>query len=107
MRRKKMTDTGQGRKTLADAIADYKGIAADCAFDGGIFCEDDERTRLLKWVCWNKLTEGERVILFLYSDWESIRELCNALGVARSTLADELQRIRRKVKTEMEKGYDA
>lgn len=86
---------------VEDAVALWKEIHADYAYNPSIFCADDARTRAAKWVCENRLDAAERVLVYLYAELGSIRDLAQLLGVARSTLADEIKRIKGKVAAEL------
>jgi hypothetical protein len=86
---------------VADAVETYRAIRGEFEYTGGIFDRDTPRVRLLKWVCSNRLETAERVLVYLYAELGSIRDLAQMLGVARSTLADEMKRIKNKIAAEM------
>ena len=86
---------------VTDAVEIYRAIRPEFDYDGGIFCKDDTRTARLKWVCTHRLDTAERVLVYLYAELGSIRDLAAMLGVARSTLADEMKRIKGKVAAEI------
>lgn len=87
--------------SVADAVETYRAIRGEFEYTGGIFDRDTPRVRLLKWVCSNRLETAERVLVYLYAELGSIRDLAQMLGVARSTLADEMKRIKNKIAAEM------
>lgn len=87
--------------SVADAVETYRAIRGEFEYTGGIFDRDTPRVRLLKWVCCNRLETAERVLVYLYAELGSIRDLAQMLGVARSTLADEMKRIKNKIAAEM------
>jgi len=92
---------------VQDAVEIYKAIRPEFEYDADVFNRDTARVRQLKWVCSNRLEQAERVLVYLYAELGSIRDLADLLGVARSTLADEMVRIKNKVKEEMTNGTDA
>ena len=71
---------------------DYAPAVAD------LFTDPDTREERSKRAL-QRLEPAERVVLTLYAELASIRDLAALLGVSRSTLCDELKRIRTKVIT--------
>lgn len=87
---------------IEDAVEIYKAIRPEFEYEADIFSPDTARVRKLKWVCSKRLDRAEKALIYLYAELGSIRDLAALLNVARSTLADELTRIREKVRNEME-----
>lgn len=59
--------------------------------------EMEERANEVKRLMATELTEGERNVLILYSEFSSIAEVAKVLGVAKSTARLEIVRIRNKI----------
>lgn len=85
------------------AFVDYKRIAPDYAWDGGIFTEDDARTSAIKYIINNKLDQVERTIILLYVDCLSYRKLGKRLGFSHMTIQKEVRKIKKKILEEYEK----
>lgn len=95
---------------VEDAVAIFKAVRPEYEFNPDIFCGDGPKARAVKWVCSNRLEDAERVLMYLYAELGSVRDLAQMLGVARSTLGDEIKRIKDKVQREValieEKGMN-
>lgn len=101
------TTTTGGRNHDTNATRLYRLTGHEYAYDADVFCPDDSRVSLAKWVVDNRLTEPERIMIRLYAEYASLREMGRDLGIKRSTLHDEIKRIRTKIITEMkQRGYD-
>lgn len=68
-----------------------------------IFSKEDELTRKVKHIVWNKLSQNERTILLLYSEIGNMRDTAKLLKVSTSTICIYIGRIRQKIKKELEK----
>lgn len=68
-----------------------------------IFSKEDELTRKVKRIVWNKLDENERTILLLYSEVGNMRDTAKLLKVSTSTICIYISRIRKKIKDELDK----
>lgn len=91
---------------VGDAVEIYKGIRDEFAFDADPMCGDSPRARRVKWVCSHRLETAERVLIYLYAELGNITDLAQLLGVARSTLGDELKRIKDKIRQEYDNVVD-
>lgn len=79
--------------------ADIKDIMAEYEVDfGDILNEDSEIYRKLIRVINTKLTTAEKIIILMYSELQSIRQVGFMLGVSQSTAYNELKRIKNKIK---------
>lgn len=79
--------------------ADIKDIMAEYEVDfTDIFNEDSDIYRTLIKVINERLTAAERIIIFMYSELQSIRQVGYMLGVSQSTAYNELKRIKNKIK---------
>lgn len=59
--------------------------------------EMEERANAVKRLMVTELTESERNVLILYSEFSSIAEVAKVLGVAKSTARLEIVKIRNKI----------
>ncbi len=82
---------------IAAAVELYRASRAEYEFNADPCCDDSLRARRLKWVLRYRLDAAERIIAILYAEVESIRTLAAMLGVARSTLGDEIKNIKDKI----------
>lgn len=72
--------------------ADYKAVE-----DVEFLDEMEERANEVKRLMATELTESERNVLILYSEFSSIAEVAKVLGVAKSTARLEIVKIRNKI----------
>lgn len=86
---------------VADAVEIFKAVRPEYEYNADIFCGDGARVKRAKWVCSHRLEDAERVLVYLYAELGSVRDLAQMLGVARSTLGDEIKRIKDKVQREV------
>ena len=77
---------------FAQVKADYEPVENVEFLD-----EMEERANAVKRLMATELTEGERNILILYSEFSSIAEVAKVLGVAKSTARLEIVKIRNKI----------
>lgn len=81
---------------MMDIATRYRAIRTDyvdaCRVDG---TEDDAQLRLKTRL--GALSEVERTILFLYADCGSYRKLGQLFGVSRTTMAEQVNRIKQKL----------
>lgn len=90
----------QTHDDLPALAADYKKIRADYDYDGGPFCADEARVKLLKKILKERLTDVERTLIILYIDYQSYRKLGKRLGLSHTVVAKEIRRIKEKVLAE-------
>ena len=79
------------------AAVDYKRIAADYAYDGTIFNEDDARLSAVKYSINHRLDQVDRTIILLYADCQSFRKLGKRLGFSHMTIRKEVRRIKARI----------
>lgn len=79
------------------AAVDYKRIAADYAYDGTIFNEDDARLSAVKYIINHRLDQVDRTIILLYADCQSFRKLGKRLGFSHMTIRKEVRRIKARI----------
>lgn len=82
---------------LASAVKLYRESRADYAFNADPCAADSLRVRRLKWVLAYRLDAPERILAIMANEVDSIRKLATMLGVAKSTLGDEVKRIKDKI----------
>lgn len=64
------------------------------SYDPDIMDEEDQRTRSAKWAL-TQLDEPDRIIFLLQTEYSSQRKVGALLGVSRSTIRKEFNRIRK------------
>lgn len=87
-------------KGIDDIVREFRKIKPDYAFDADIMCEDEPRTRRLKYIINNRLTIADRTIIILYAELQSFRKLGECLGVSHTTMRTEVNRIKEIIKRE-------
>lgn len=99
------TQTAQHDKQedLPAVVADYKKIRAEYEFDDSVFCRDEGRVRLLKYILRECLSDVDRTLIILYIDCHSYRKLGERLGLSHTVVAKEIRRIKAKVLEEYNK----
>lgn len=102
-RKRKDGNGGGSGYSVEEAVRLYKQIRPDYEYVPRAIEGESNRAQLLKWVCSNRLETGEKALVYLYAELGSITDLAQMLRVGRSTLGDELLRIKRKIKDEMAK----
>lgn len=75
-------------------VRSYKEIKADYAFDPDIFCPDDDRARVVKWIIDNRLSAVDKTIFLLYADLQSYRKLGKRMRISYVTVGREVLRIK-------------
>ena len=88
---------------IAVVLAHFAQVKADYeAVENVEFLDEvEERANAVKRLMATELTEGERNILILYSEFSSIAEVAMVLGVAKSTARLEIVKIRKKKKKKL------
>ena len=79
---------------------ELRAILADYKYDDDIMNDDDDRVREIKKAI-SKLLEPDRIIFCLYVDIGSSRKLGKILGVSRSTVLKEINRIKLEIRSKM------
>ena len=79
---------------------ELRAILADYKYDDDIINDDDDRVREIKKAI-SKLLEPDRIIFCLYVDIGSSRKLGKILGVSRSTVLKEINRIKLEIRSKM------
>lgn len=84
---------------IAVVLAHFSLVKADyeAVEDVEFLDEMEERANAVKQLMATELTEGERNVLILYSEFSSIAEVAKVLGVAKSTARLEIVKIRNKI----------
>ena len=91
-RNEKETNIAVVLEHSAQVKSDYEAVE-----DVEFLDEVEERANVVKRLMATELTEGERNILILYSEFSSIAEVAKVLGVAKSTARLEIVKIRNKI----------
>ena len=79
-------------KELKDIIKDYDFDIEDLDYD-------DEQIALFK--AFSGISEGDRIILVLYSHFQSERKTASVLGVSRTSLRKCIAKIRNEIKKQL------
>lgn len=87
-------------------VTDFRKIKEEYAFNPDIMNEDDERVSRVKQIIDTKLSLADKTIILLYADCQSYRELGKRLGVSHMTIRRDVQRIKKIILEEYEKGTD-
>lgn len=84
-------------------VRTYKDIRADYVFNPDIMNDEPERVRLVKYIVQERLNQVDRTLILLYADCHSYRKLGARLGLSRTTVQAEINRIKKTILTEYEK----
>ena len=79
---------------------ELRAILADYKYEEDVMTNDDERVIEIKKAI-SKLLEPDRIIFCLYVDIGSSRKLGKILGVSRSTVLKEINRIKLEIRSKM------
>ena len=75
-------------------VRTYKDIRADYVFNPDIMNDEPERVRLVKYIVQERLNQVDRTLILLYADCHSYRKLGARLGLSRTTIQAEINRIK-------------
>lgn len=92
-------------KTEMEAVAEFRKIKEDYAFNPDIMNDEDERTSRIKEIIDTKLSLADKTIILLYADCQSYRKLGKRLGVSHMTIRRDCQRIKRIILNEYENNH--
>lgn len=106
MTKRKKQSPAAGDAEVRELVRDYKDIRQDYTFDASMFSQEPRRLACLKWIIANKLSEVDRTLILLYTDCQSYRKLGARLGLSRSTVMNEIHRIRDYIRAEYDKIKD-
>ena len=76
---------------------ELRAILADYKYDDDIMCDDDERVLAIKKAI-SKLNDPDRIIFCLYMDLGGSRKVGKVLGVSRTTVLKEINRIKMEIR---------
>ena len=76
---------------------ELRAILADYKYDDDIMCDDDERVLAVKKAI-SKLNDPDRIIFCLYMDLGGSRKVGKVLGVSRTTVLKEINRIKMEIR---------
>lgn len=92
-------------KTEMEAVAEFRKIKEDYAFNPDMMNDEDERTSRIKEIIDTKLSLADKTIILLYADCQSYRKLGKRLGVSHMTIRRDCQRIKRIILNEYENNH--
>lgn len=92
-------------KTEMEAVAEFRKIKEDYAFNPDIMNDEDERVSRIKEIIDTKLSLADKTIILLYADCQSYRKLGKRLGVSHMTIRRDCQRIKRIILNEYENNH--
>lgn len=78
-------------------VRTYKDIRADYVFNPDIMNDEPERVRLVKYIVQERLNQVDRTLILLYADCHSYRKLGARLGLSRTTIQAEINRIKKTI----------
>lgn len=87
-------------ETITIRPDELRAILAEYEYDPDVMNNDDERVLEIKKAI-SKLNEPDRIIFVLYCDIGSSRKLGKILGVSRSTVLKEINRIKLEIRSKM------
>lgn len=93
-------------KTEREIVKDYREIKEDYAWKPDIMSQDDERVSKIKEIINTRLSLVDKTIILLYVDCQSYRKLGERLGVSHMTIRREVQRIKKIILDEYERGNE-
>lgn len=80
--------------TERELVSDYSDIKGEYAFNPDIMNPDDPRVSRLKEIINTKLSQVDKIIILLYVDCQSYRQLGKRMGLSHMTVRREVQRIK-------------
>lgn len=80
--------------TERELVSDYSDIKGEYAFNPDIMNPDDPRVSKLKEIINTKLSQVDKIIILLYVDCQSYRQLGKRMGLSHMTVRREVQRIK-------------
>ena len=93
-------------KTEKELVKEYREIKEDYAWNPDIFSKDDERVARVKEIINKRLSVVDKTIILLYVDCQSYRKLGKRMGVSHMTIRREVQRIKKIILSEYERGNE-
>lgn len=81
--------------TERELVSDYSDIKGEYAFNPDIMNPDDPRVSKLKEIINTKLSQVDKIIILLYVDCQSYRQLGKRMGLSHMTVRREVQRIKK------------
>ena len=94
--------TGGTSQRLNAAAELYSKIRPEYEHDPDIFCPDAPRVRRLKEAI-ERLPEGDKVIIRLYAELESLSAVAELLGVGKTAVWKDVRRIRETILKDLNK----
>ena len=62
--------------------------------NGDIWSEEQQITKAIRYIVFNKLSDVDRIIFLLYVEYASLREVGKVLGLSHSVIYKEIKRIK-------------
>lgn len=87
---------------VTEALRTFSAIKSEYAYDADVLCMDSHKVRILKWIIETKLDDADKIIIKLYAELGSIRELSKMLGISRSSADKQIDRIQAVIRREYE-----
>lgn len=96
----KLLDIIQPMKNITNTLSQSKinvdYLLEDYSLDFSLFTELDDRLLAIQ-DKWEHLKETDKIILYLYAEYGSLRKVASLLGFSHSTIAKYLKEIREKL----------
>lgn len=86
-----------------DIICDYREVRDDYAFNPDIMNDEDDRSRIVKYIINRVLPPADKVIIILYFELHSYRKLGEKMGLSHMSVAREVRRIKADILKEYER----
>ena len=77
---------------------DYHNVRAVYLSDKGVFTNDTLKAKAVKDYIRTRLTTSEQTIITLYAECGSLSKLSKILGIPKSTIHIEVQKIQKKIR---------
>jgi DNA-directed RNA polymerase specialized sigma24 family protein len=79
------------------AVRAFRDICEDYTFDPDIMNDEPERVRLVKYIINRRLNQVDRTLIILYADCHSLRKLGARMGLSRTTVQQQINRIKKEI----------
>lgn len=96
-----MNRTSPTTPDLSEAISRFNGVEEEYRFEDTIFSRDTSAMREVKRIVQN-LDAADRKILILYAETQSLSEVALLLGISKTSMFNEITRIRKIIKRQYE-----
>lgn len=89
---------GGREQGISQAINEFKNTKSQYAFDP-MWADSEKARKALEGI--NRLPEADRILIILYAELQSVIKVAKMLGVGKSTIHNEITRIRKTLKNDI------